>query len=125
MNRIALCITGGVVASLLAVFSMLLLASRNREDRGWSYVQRRCDGESVTTRHWVNLTFDEYKTLVDKYGPRSLDTTPPACSLPRVKGVGREGGSLKALVVYFDREPTNDDMRAFHDFIRIFGTAND
>ena len=68
MNRIGLFLTVGVIAGLLAVFSMLFLASRNREDRGWSYVQRLRDGETVTTRQWVHLTFDEYKMLVDKYG---------------------------------------------------------
>lgn len=34
-----------------------------------------------------------------------------------VIGVGREGDYDKTLLVYFNRTPTDDEMRAFHDSI--------
>jgi len=45
----------------------------------------------------------------------------PCSQFPRICGVGRDGENHKAIVVYFERELTNDEMRQFHDGLR---TAN-
>ena len=34
--------------------------------------------------------------------------------IPRVRGIGRVSDNVKALVLYFDYRPTDDQMRAIH-----------
>lgn len=41
--------------------------------------------------------------------------------LPRVSGVSRDAECPKALVVFFQREPTDDEMRALHELLRAHG----
>lgn len=36
----------------------------------------------------------------------------------RAVGVGRDEGNAKSLIVYFDKEPTDDDMRRVHTVLR-------
>ena len=38
----------------------------------------------------------------------------------KIRGVGRDSGHVRFLSVAFDREPTDDELRAFHDFCRDF-----
>jgi hypothetical protein len=42
---------------------------------------------------------------------------PPKEAL-RACGVGRNAEEPKSLLVYFNRPPTNDELRAVHDFLR-------
>lgn len=42
---------------------------------------------------------------------------PPPNDL-RAVGISRYDGDQKALTVAFDRKPTDDEMRAVHDFLR-------
>lgn len=35
-----------------------------------------------------------------------------------VNGVGRDAGHDKAIVVYFNRPLSDDEMRLFHDFVQ-------
>ncbi|MDJ0631066.1 MAG: hypothetical protein QNJ44_22605 [Rhodobacter sp.] len=37
---------------------------------------------------------------------------------PKVRGVGRDSDDPRAIVAYFDRELTDDEMRFFHDCLR-------
>ena len=37
--------------------------------------------------------------------------------LPRVSGVSRDAECPKALIVFFEREPTDDQMRALHELV--------
>ena len=36
----------------------------------------------------------------------------------KVLGVGRDADNAKVLVVYFEREPSDDDLRRTHDLLR-------
>lgn len=42
---------------------------------------------------------------------------------PKVNGVGRDGDPLpearKSVIVYFERELTDDELRAFHDLLMM------
>lgn len=44
--------------------------------------------------------------------------------LPPVMGVSRDAECPKSLTVFFRREPTDDEMRALHDWLRKLGGAN-
>jgi hypothetical protein len=48
------------------------------------------------------------------------DKAPPA--LPPVSGVSRDAEHPHALVVYFRREPTDDELRALHELVRANAT---
>jgi hypothetical protein len=39
-------------------------------------------------------------------------------SNPKVRGVSRMGDNPKALLVCFDREPSDDDIRALHEALK-------
>lgn len=39
----------------------------------------------------------------------------------KVNGVGRDPGHDRAVAVYFDRPLSDDELRAFHEFLRGFG----
>ena len=41
--------------------------------------------------------------------------------MPNVNGVGRDVDCPEAAIVYFDVPLTDDEFRAFHDFVRRFG----
>jgi hypothetical protein len=41
-------------------------------------------------------------------------------SSPKVAGVSRVGDNEKVIAVDFDRRPTDNEMRAFHDYLRGF-----
>jgi hypothetical protein len=43
---------------------------------------------------------------------------------PRVNGVGRNGELPSSLLVYFDRPPTDDEMRAFCDLVTGAGPGD-
>ncbi len=43
---------------------------------------------------------------------------PKASNWPRITGVSREPNYSRALTVYFERTPTYDELRAFHDYLR-------
>lgn len=43
---------------------------------------------------------------------------PKASNWPRITGVSREPNYSRALTVYFERTPTDDELRAFHDYLR-------
>lgn len=43
---------------------------------------------------------------------------PKASNWPRIAGVSREPNFSRALTVYFERTPTDDELRAFHDYLR-------
>jgi hypothetical protein len=36
----------------------------------------------------------------------------------RIKGCGRDADNEKALVLYFNRKPTDDELRALYDNLR-------
>lgn len=36
----------------------------------------------------------------------------------KVNGVGRDPENARVINVFFSREPTDDEMRAFHDAVR-------
>lgn len=45
-------------------------------------------------------------------------------AFPKVNGVGRDDGdpdpqARKSVVVYFERELTDEELRAFHDLLRM------
>jgi hypothetical protein len=41
----------------------------------------------------------------------------------KLAGVGREPGHDRAVTVYFDRSLTDNELRAFHEFVRNFGCS--
>lgn len=48
----------------------------------------------------------------------------PPPGIPLVSGIGRDAECKNALVIYCSREPTDDEVRAIHDAVRITGHAN-
>jgi len=40
----------------------------------------------------------------------------------RVNGVGRDADNERTLIVYFDRRPTDDELRAVHEHLRTLPT---
>lgn len=77
---------------------------------------------------------DTLKTAVDNVRPivereRAAEGFPPSAPTPlRVSGVGRVARSIDPpesfehqwLQVYFNRPYSDDEMRAFHDYVRAF-----
>lgn len=44
---------------------------------------------------------------------------------PRVLGVGRMGDNPRAVLVSLERAPTDDELRALHDYLRGFAPGRD
>jgi hypothetical protein len=60
----------------------------------------------------------EFRTEMGLCGHICTHARREPMKLPRVLGVGRVADNAKALIVYFEWEPSDDDLRVLHESLR-------